>query len=244
MKSLTTTWGRLTVRVLEPETCGEAVVNAVFCHGYGAPGTDLVPLGQMLTELEPQLSERVRFIFPEAPHDLADLGMYGGRAWWNLDIFQLQQAVASGQYRDLVNESPAELPETREYFQQMLTECAAATGLPPGRTILGGFSQGAMLSLDACLHAKERPAGLVYWSGSYINQQEWRERMTRLSGLPVYQSHGRYDPILPFNLAVQLKDDLTTAGNPVQFLEFAGQHEIPLLALKQTAEFLRKLYDA
>ncbi len=244
MKSLTATWERLAVRILEPDESGAAVLNAVFCHGYGAPGTDLVPLGQMLTELEPRLTQRVRFIFPEAPHDLAELGMYGGRAWWNLDIFQLQQAVTSGQYRDLVNESPTELPETREQFQKLLTECAAATGLSSGRTILGGFSQGAMLSLDACLHLEERPAGLVFWSGSYINQQVWRERMARMSGLPVYQSHGRYDPILPFDLAVQLREDLTNSGNSVQFLEFAGQHEIPLLALKQTAEFLRKLSDA
>jgi len=238
MANRTVTWGQFQVRVVEPKDPARVTRNVVLSHGYGATGADLVPLAAMLGQSDPILAQRVRFLFPEAPYDLAEIGMPGGRAWWNLDVWKLQQAVASGTYRDLVNESPAELPATRAAFQDMLKQCAESTGVPLTRTILGGFSQGAMLSTDACLHAVEKPAGLIVWSGSLINQIVWRERMSHLKGLKVYQSHGKFDPILPFELAVQLRQELTAAGNTVTFLEFAGGHEIPYDAAEQTAQFL------
>ena len=74
------------------------------------PGTDLVPLATMLPRFAPELQQRARFLFPEAPLDLAELGMPDGRAWWHLDIFQLQEAVATGRYRDMPNASPEGLP--------------------------------------------------------------------------------------------------------------------------------------
>jgi phospholipase/carboxylesterase len=41
------------------------------------------------------------------------------------------------------------------------------------------------------------------------------------------QSHGRHDPLLPFSIAQALRDDLTAAGAQVDWIEFAGGHEIP-----------------
>lgn len=235
------TWGGLVTRIIEPERAADVSLNVVLSHGYGASGTDLIPIASMFDQIAPALAGKLRFVFPEAPYDLAELGMPGGRAWWHLDIFQLQEAVATGEYRDLINESPKELPDTRQALQQMLAECAADTGVPSSRTVVGGFSQGAMLSLDACLFAAERPAGLIVWSGSYINQKIWRERVAKLSGLTVFQSHGRFDPLLPMKLAIQLRDELQAAGNTVDFLEFPGQHEIPMTALERTAAMLESL---
>jgi phospholipase/carboxylesterase len=241
MPMRTETWGGLKTRIIEPDNASDVALNVVLSHGYGAPGTDLIPVASMLTQIVPALDGKLRFLFPQAPHELAELGIPGGRAWWNLDIMQLQQAVAIGEYRNLINESPRELPDTRQMFQAMLAECAADTGVPISRTVVGGFSQGSMLSLDACLFAEERPSGLIIWSGTYINQAIWRPRVEKLSGLQVFQSHGQFDPLLPMELARQLRDELQAAGNAVDFLEFPGQHEIPMDALERTAAMLARL---
>src|SRR5258706_5087730 len=66
----------------------------VLCHGYGAPGTDLVPLGDELARFVKQgggdaasRADSLRFYFPAAP-DHAQ-GVPFGRAWWQLDMQRL-----------------------------------------------------------------------------------------------------------------------------------------------------------
>lgn len=237
-------WGGLTVYVAEPESAERVELNVVLSHGYGAPGSDLVPLATMFHRFAPELRDTVRFVFPEAPLDLGEVGLPGGRAWWHLNLWKLQEAVAIGQYRDLPNESPDGLPAAREAMFSLLKECLEATRIPLSRTVLGGFSQGAMLSTDAALHLPEAPAGLVILSGSLINQPVWLERMKTRSGLPVFQSHGRNDPLLPFDLATRLRDELQAAGNPVTFYDFPGGHEIPFEAMELAAGFLQRLPSA
>ena len=120
----------------------------------------------------------------------------------------------------------------------LLKECIDETGVPLARTVLGGFSQGAMLSTDVALHLPEAPGGLIILSGTLINQSVWLERLKHRSGLPVLQSHGHHDPLLPFDLAVRLRDELQSAGNPVTFYEFPGGHEIPFEAMELAGKFL------
>jgi phospholipase/carboxylesterase len=231
-------WGGLRVRIVEPDAAGNVALNVVLSHGYGAPGDDLVPLSPMIVKFERSLSDRVRFIFPEAPLDLGELGMPDGRAWWHLDLARLQAAVAMGRYRELTQRRPDGLTEAREKIQQLLQESEQETGIPISRTVLGGFSQGAMLSTDVSLYLPTLPAGLIILSGSLINHEEWQERLKSHSGLSVLQSHGQYDPLLPFEFAVQLRNELETAGNEVGFYEFPGGHEIPFDVMKVVAEFL------
>lgn len=238
MKAVRTEWGGLNVQVLEPDSADGVGLNVVLCHGFGAPGDDLVPLGPAIVQLNRSLADRVRFIFPEAPLDLEEMGMPGGRAWWNLDLWKLQTAIAAGTYDELTHHTPAGLPAARDQYLKLLADCEQATGIPVSKSVLGGFSQGAMISTDVALQLPLAPAGLIILSGSLINRDEWAERLTRRSGLPVLQSHGRFDQLLPFDFAVQLRDELTAAGNPVKFVEFRGAHEIPLQVLQSTAEFL------
>lgn len=237
MKTIRAKWGGLNVQVVEPDST-EAMCNVVLCHGFGAPGEDLVPLAAMFVRFDRSLADRVRFIFPEAALDLAEFDMPGGRAWWHLDVWKLQAAIASGTYDDLTHRTPAGLTSARDHYLQLLADAERATGIPVSRTVLGGFSQGAMISTDVSLQLPTPPAGLIVLSGSFINREEWAERLASRSGMPVLQSHGRFDQILPFEFAVRLWEALTAAGNPVEFYEFPGAHEIPLEITRFVAEFL------
>jgi phospholipase/carboxylesterase len=209
----------------------------VLCHGYGAPGHDLVPLANEILTAEPNLAERVRFVFPEAPLSLASLGYPEGRAWWPLDVERLAR-VGPADIAQLQDEAPEGLHRARRLLIGLLQQLSLQTGLPLSKIVVGGFSQGAMLATDAALHLEERPAGLVVLSGTLICRREWAVRARARAGLGVLQTHGRQDPLLPFAGAEALRDLLVEAGLSVEFLPFEGGHTIPRQALKRLADFL------
>ena len=221
VKLITGTLGPLTVRVVDDDArVGSPALAVVLCHGYGAPGTDLVSLARECFLAEPTLLGRVRFVFPEAPHQTD----FGGRMWWPIDMQRLQQAMASGETRLLAREAPAGLPEARKGLKQMLDALSTSTKLPMAKIIVGGFSQGAMLATDVTLRLEEAPAALAVLSGTLLSENEWTALAPKRAGLTVLQSHGKHDPVLPFAGAELLRDLLVHAGLAVRFMPFSGGH--------------------
>lgn len=229
--------GELDVRVLEPEEPVGELFNVVLCHGFGAPGDDLVGLGPELVREEPKLAGRVRFVFPSAPLDLAHLGMPFGRAWWHLDIENL---MAGRDWARMHAEEPEGLPRSRRLLLAALDELQRTTKTPLSRTFLGGFSQGAMITTDLALHLEEAPAGLIVLSGTVISRDEWKRRAPGRAGLHAFQSHGTHDEILPFPPAEELRDLLGDAGIEVDFTPFAGPHGIPMDVLERLSSWLAR----
>lgn len=212
----------------------------VMCHGFGAPGSDLVPLAAELVNLQPALADAAQFVFPAAPLSLDQYGMYGGRAWWPIDIEGLNRAIQLGEFRDLRAELPPELPESRRMLTELIGALQQQTGLSTSRFVLGGFSQGSMLATDVALRLPESPGGLGILSGTLLCESEWRELAASRRGMRVFQSHGLQDPLLPFQAAEWLRDLLTESGLQVDFLPFQGMHTIPLPAMERFADLLQQ----
>src|SRR5215475_11305868 len=122
----------------------------ILLHGFGAPGDDLVPLGDVLA-----VPKGTRFLFPEGPISLS-IGFGDSRAWWFIDIARIQADRAAGRIRELSQEIPIGLASARDQLLILLKDVGQKLGADPRKTVLGGFSQGAMLSCDAILHA-DRP---------------------------------------------------------------------------------------
>ena len=237
-----TTLGGLTCRVVDTVPDGTPVeLVAVFCHGFGASGTDLVPVAGELLDHAGGLDGRIRFVFPAAPLSLEAFGMPGGRAWWYLDLERLNAAIEQGEFRDQRTHVPAELPEASRLLTALVEDIGETWNVPPGRLLLGGFSQGSMLATDVALRLPEAPAALCIWSGTLLCEAEWRELASHRAGLKVLQSHGRLDPLLPFAAAEWLRDLMTDGGLDVEFIEFPGVHTIPAEAIERTAALLESL---
>jgi len=203
--------------------------TVVLLHGFGAPGDDLVSLAEVV-------DASVRFVFPEAPLELG--GLYGdSRAWWLLDLARLEDELRRGVPRDRRTEIPDGLVAARTQMLRLLDQVVSR--LPTKRLVLGGFSQGAMLALDVALHRDAPPDGLVLMSGTLLAESEWDPRMTKLRDVPVLQSHGRADGLLPFSIAEVLRDKLRAAGARVDWHDFVGGHEIPMTVLAAATAFLR-----
>jgi len=218
----------LTTHIIGP---ADAATTCVLLHGFGAPGDDLVGLAEAI-------DAPVRFVCPEAPLSLG--GLYGdSRAWWLLDLARLDDELRRGVSRDRRDEVPDGLPEARARVMRFIEELAARFSIAAAQLVLGGFSQGAMLSLDVALHREAPPAGLLLMSGTLMAESVWQPRMPSLAGVPVMISHGRQDNLLPFSVAEVLRDRLVAAGAVVDWHPFFGGHEIPEAALAAAGKLMR-----
>jgi phospholipase/carboxylesterase len=189
-------------------------------------------------QLEQDRLAQVRFAFPAGPVDLASDGYSDSRAWWMIDVERLMASIESGAIRDLRYETPPELAVRRRELIACIEELRGAAQLPWRQVFLGGFSQGAMLTTDVALHADEPCGGLIVWSGTLLAESTWRAAAQHQAKFPVFQSHGRFDPILPFAAAVWLQTLLQEAGFSVEFTPFNGLHEIPMPAMRGAASLI------
>jgi phospholipase/carboxylesterase len=202
----------------------------VLLHGFGAPGEDLAPLWRVL-----DVPAGTRFVFPAAPLELPSL--FGqGRAWWMIDIEAIERALRDGAAATVRSrEEPDGLAEARAKLDGLLD------ALDAPKLFLGGFSQGAMLACDAALRSSRRIDGLALLSGTLIAEDAWRAAAPSRRGLPVLQSHGEDDPLLPFAAAERLRDLLAGAGLEVEFVPFRGGHAIPDRVLDRLGAFISRL---
>jgi phospholipase/carboxylesterase len=207
----------------------------ILLHGFGAPGDDLVPLTEWIAA-----PKGTRFLFPEGPLSLS-MGFGDSRAWWIIDMARLEADRAAGRVRDLSQEVPRGLPQAREALEAFLAALPRAMPIDYKQTVIGGFSQGAMLTCDLIMRMAHPFAALIQLSSSLLAKQDWRPTGAKRTGLPVFQSHGIQDPILPYVMAERLRDELAQAGLSVEWHSFRGGHEIPGTVLLQLGAFLTKV---
>ena len=210
----------------------------LLMHGFGAPGNDLVSLAADVT-----VPAGTRFVFPEGPLSLS-FGPSDARAWWLIDMARMAADQAAGRVRDLSQEIPKGLAPARETMLTFLKELEHRFGADPNKTVLGGFSQGAMLACDLMLRTTKPYAGLIQLSGTLLAAQEWLPLLQKRKGLPVFQSHGMQDEILPYVGAERLRDIMSKSGLAVEWHSFRGGHEIPAPVLQRLGVFLTKVLAA
>ena len=210
--------------------------TVVLLHGFGAGGDDLVALAEYI-----DAPAGTRWVFPAGP--LALGGLYGdARAWWMIDLDAIERARASGRPPDRAAEIPDGLAAARGLVSELLAVLERDHGRRDATTVLGGFSQGAMLTVDVALATARPLAGLLLMSGTLIAEAAWRPRMAALAGRLVLQTHGTHDGLLTFAGAERLRDFLGEAGARVGFVPFPGGHEIPPPVLAIAGDFLAKAF--
>lgn len=213
----------------------------VLCHGFGASGTDLLGLFEEILYHLPEDTPKSAFLFPEAPIDLSDEGMLGARAWWRLNMAQLMQMNATQSFDQMREAIPDGIDEARDALCECIQRCREEekwSDLLP--LVLGGFSQGAMLTVDTALRGSVGPVvGMLVFSGALICESLWRaSAQSRPLQIPIVQSHGRIDPILPISTGRWLHQLLLDVGCQGELIEFNGPHTIPAESNEQAAKLL------
>jgi phospholipase/carboxylesterase len=204
----------------------------VLLHGFGRTQDDCVPFARAL-------GAPATFLFPAGELSVPrDTDGTPARAWWRIDTVARAEAIQEGP-RDLSHLHPEGVDAARARLADFLDDVQAT--FAPSPLILGGFSQGAMLSLDFMLHDQPRLDGLVLLSAARIRASEWEPLLGRVRGIPVYQSHGHHDPDLSYAAAQRLRDRLKENGALVEWHDFEGAHETPLIVWRTVKRFIQRV---
>lgn len=198
----------------------------VFLHGYGANAADLFPLAEELS-----WSSKESWYFPDAPLEIPLGPHMVGRAWFQIPLRELQQGV------DYSNSTPSGLEKAARHVHALLEK------LPHDKLILGGFSQGAMLSTQVVLENPKKFLGLVQLSGTLVHSGIWKKLAVQ-HPKSYFQSHGTMDPVLPFSGAEKLHQLFQECGWEGQFHSFRGGHEIPSVVLRDLKFYLKNLVSS
>ncbi len=224
--SVTTFWLWLQVAALDAIVRGgDGPPSLVMLHGYGSNAGDWLQF-----EHKFQVPSNGRMIFPQGPLR----GPNGARGWWWLN---LDGHIPAGQrYPDFSAASPGGLKVASSLVRKLLVNV-------PQPIVLGGFSQGAMLSAEIAFQTDQDLAALVLLSGTTVNEVAWVERFPGRRMMPIFIAHGRQDGVLPFATMERFQERLKATGLNVTWFPYDGGHEIPdevitaLNAFLQTVKF-------
>jgi phospholipase/carboxylesterase len=196
------------------EAAGEAVGALVLLHGRGADENDLFPL---LDLLDPE--RRLLGVTPGGPLHLPP----GGRHWYALGGI------------------PTPDPATFLATAPRLASFLDALPVPMERVVLGGFSQGTVMSWAMSLGPdRPRPAAIVAMSGFLPRVEGYPLDPSRLAGVPVAVAHGTLDPVIPAHFGAEAAETLAAAGADVLRLESPVPHMVDPAWIEPLREVVRR----
>jgi phospholipase/carboxylesterase len=122
---------------------------------------------------------------------------------------------------------PATFASSYALLTGFLDGLLAERGLGWERTVIGGFSMGAVMSYAVALGAgRPSPAALLAFSGFVPTVQGWTPELSGREGLPVLIHHGRNDPVISVEFARRAATLLADAGLAVEYLESEVGHSL------------------
>jgi phospholipase/carboxylesterase len=200
------------------EPAGEPEGALVLSHGRGTSEHDLFPL---IDELDPE--RRLLGIAPGAP--ITGIPP-GGKHWYIVErVGYPHEDTFASSYSALT---------------AFLDSTLAARGISWDRTVLGGFSMGAVMSYSVGLGpGRPRPAGILALSGFVPTVEGWEPDLADRAGLPVLIHHGRNDPIITVDFGRAARDLLEPAGLDVTYLESDAGHWVPPEVIEPARGFIR-----
>ena len=123
---------------------------------------------------------------------------------------------------------------------EFLEELAAETGIPPAKTVLGGFSQGSMMSYALGLGAgRPRPAGIIALSG-FFPTVDGLEYDLDPPLPPIAIAHGTLDPIIGVEWGRRARELLEEAGAEVLYREYPLPHTVDPSFLAELGPWLER----
>ncbi len=218
---------------LEYLKVGRGSKKAIFMlHGYGASMNDLAGLESALDQ-----NNEYDWFFPNAPIKIA-LGMHmEGRAWFPINMQELERAMRTGEFRRFEDKNPKEFQEALSLANKFVQSLSSQYD----EVIIGGFSQGAMVSSHLSGMDIKNLKALILFSGTLLAKDSLIEKLEGKDSIPFFQSHGKVDPVLNFDESMKLFELLKLCRFQGEFVPFDGAHEIPPIVIRKSIEFLARI---
>ncbi len=188
----------------------------LLIHGKGADEHDLEPLLPYL-----DTDGRFQFVLPRAP-----LPFPPGFMWYTTD------GIPRG---------GPELIGSVDALDEALDSACTEGGFDRSQAVVGGFSQGAALSLALGLRRSDRPrpAGVLAMSGFLPETPGIDYDLEKAP--PVLIQHGSADPLIPVERGRDAARTLADAGVPVVYREYPMAHQVAVESMNDAASWLDKV---
>lgn len=215
---MSTPHGAIPLTFRERPAQGEPRGALVLAHGRGADEGDLFPLFDVLDP-----DRGLACFAPRGPLSLPP----GGAHWYlvrrvgfpDRQTFEPTFSAAAGWLDGLLEER----------------------GIPIERTVLGGFSQGAVMSYALGLgRGRPQPAGILALSGFIPEVDGFEVDLDDRSGLRVAIGHGSLDPVIGVDFGRAARRALEAAGAQVVYRESPLPHTIDPEFLGELSTWLRE----
>ncbi|WWC63891.1 acyl-protein thioesterase 1 [Kwoniella dejecticola CBS 10117] len=190
---MTTTLKHLKVSPKEAHTA-----TVIFLHGLGDSGHGWLPVAKLLWSSFPN----VKWILPHAPQ--IPIMLNGGMrmpGWFDLSSLD---NLTDSKYDDEAGilESIASVDK--------LIQAEIDSGIPENKIILGGFSQGGVISILTALTSKRKLGGVVGLSTWVaLNHKVDEIKSSHANQIPIFWGHGTADPVVDYSYGQQSIELLT-----------------------------------
>lgn len=190
----------------------------VLMHGVGSNAQDLFGLAEYVP---PQY----HVISLQAPNPMGPNAF----AWFMFSV------NPDGSRR--INE--AQERDSRALVAQTVQQASKQLGVPAERVIVGGFSQGGIMSLSLLLTQPELLGGICVWHSRLLPEVlSSQAPAAQLNKHSAWISHGTQDNVIPLSSAHAIRDHLQTLPVNLTYKEYPCTHTIHPQELNDSMQWL------
>jgi phospholipase/carboxylesterase len=210
--------------VLEPLSKNKAKNAVILCHGYGGDGKDISILANYWRTYLPDTI----FVCPDAPEKCA--ASPTGFQWFDLIDEAPDQVLA----KSLVAENN---------LNKLIDEVKEKNNLKASEIIIGGFSQGCMITLQTGIKRKDKINSIIGYSGRIIDTNHLSENIN--SRPNIILMHGDIDQVVTIESLLEAKDFFGKNNYEIETKIFNNcEHRIPTEGSSLGLQFIKKHFNS
>lgn len=196
----------------------------VLLHGVGSNAQDLFSLA-------PYVPPAFHVLSLQAPYPMGPQAY----AWFQFDVLD------DGTRRiDAAQEA-----RSRQLLALTVAQASAQLGVPARRVLVGGFSQGGIMSLSLLLTEPGLLHGIAVWHGRLLPEVlPQAVAHEALGGRVAWVSYGTLDQVIVPSSAHRIRDHLAATPVALQYREYPCDHSIHREELAQCMTWLQAQVDA
>ena len=210
----------LNTTILTPISKRNPKNAVILCHGYGGDGKDISILAGYWKHYLPDTI----FICPDGPQrcDVSPTGFQ----WFDL-MDQTSDEI-------LTKALVAEIK-----LNKFIDEVKKQLNLDSSKILIGGFSQGCMITLLTGVKRKDKLNSILGYSGKIISTEHLESNM--ISRPPILLAHGDKDDIVPVSYLLEAKDFFNKNNYQIETQIFKKcEHRIPTEGSSLGLKFIKK----
>lgn len=207
----------LTHLVRQPIAPSDAPPLLILAHGFGSNEQDLFGLADYL-------DDRLLVVSVRAPLTMGPAAY----AWFRINF------TPTG-----IDYDEAEADAGRAALETAVDEIVGAFDVDRKRVFLGGFSQGAIMSLATALRDPKKFAGVLVMSGRVPPAAVEVANAEAVRGLPIFAAHGKWDEVIPVDNARRMREALEKLPVDLTYREYPMGHTISAESLADMVEWMK-----